>query len=135
MRAERAGATERVFGVRRGTHLSVLLGFLPVRVLIQLVGARGQLGALRHDLGFLSHAPSVILRQIKVSVCGSVTLLRRLERRFAGASTNGRPRFDRVARLDGVKRRAGRLLAPAPGASAPRLVQTAWSTKTADGLG
>ena len=78
---------------------------------------------------------SVILRQIKVSAALRRTALRRLERRFAGASTNGRPRFDRVARLDGVKRRAGRLLVPAPGASAPRLVQTAWSTKTADGLG
>ena len=39
-------------------HLSELFGFLPVRVLVQLASAWGQLGALRHDLGFLSHVPS-----------------------------------------------------------------------------
>jgi len=76
---------------------------------------------------------SVILRQIKVSAALRRTALRRLERRFAGASTNGRPRFDRVARLDGVKRRAGASARSRPGGHRSTALQTAWSTKTADG--
>ena len=85
-----------------GTHLSELFGFLPVRVLVQLVSARGQLGALRHDLGFLSHVPS--------QFCASqLRLFFSRARRFAaraggtcvvGVSTDLTVRRDRVVSRD-----------------------------------
>jgi hypothetical protein len=83
-------------------HLSELFGFLPVRVLVQLVSARGQLGALRHDLGFLSHVPS--------QFCASqLRLFFSRARRFAaraggtcvvGVSTDLTVRRDRVVSRD-----------------------------------
>ena len=42
-------------------------------------------------------------------------------------------RSDRVARLDGVKRRAGASARSRPGGHRTTALQTAWSTKTADG--
>ena len=93
-----------------GTHLSELFGFLPVRVLVQLVSARGQLGALRHDLGFLSHVPSQFCRfSIKTFLLAGASFRCARGRYVRGWCIHGpygSSRPCRVARLDGVKRRA-----------------------------
>ena len=92
-------------------HLSELFGFLPVRVLVQLVSARGQLGALRHDLGFLSHVPSQFCRfSIKTFLLLAGASFRCARGRYVRGGCihgpYGSSRPCRVARLDGVKRRA-----------------------------